>query len=136
MPLSKRLAKINRYVANPLFRLIAGRVPPMMIIEHRGRTSGKTHRTPVMGWIANHELNIALTYGSDVDWVKNLQTAGGGQVVARGRTLTIGPPTLGVGLDQVPAIPAFIRRFLKLPVVDEYLRAPVSEPLRERRTEP
>lgn len=136
MPLSKRLAEFNRYVTNPLVRLFAGRVPPMMIIEHRGRTSGREYRTPVMGWVANGELNIALTYGSDVDWVKNLEAAGGGQVVSRGRTLTIGPPTLGVGLDQVPAIPGLVRRFLKLPGVDEYLRAPVVQPSRERRSAP
>lgn len=47
MKFSQRRAEFNRVVTNPLFRPISGWVPLWSILEHTGRKSGKTYRTPV-----------------------------------------------------------------------------------------
>ncbi|MDQ3695424.1 MAG: nitroreductase family deazaflavin-dependent oxidoreductase [Chloroflexota bacterium] len=126
MPLPRRVAAFNRRVTNPLARLIAARVPPFVIIEHRGRTSGQRYRTPVWGFFTTNELMIALTYGPGAEWVQNLDAAAGGQIVARGHRQAVGPPIVAHGIIGAPAIPGFIRRVLRLAKIDDYLRLPLT----------
>ena len=133
MPLPRRLAEFNRYVTNPLARLIAGRVPPFILIVHWGRRSGRRYRTPVMGWFAGDEFVIALTYGPGAEWVRNLQAAGAGELIAGGRTYRIEDPNVGQDILRAPAIPWLIRRFLRLVTIDYYLRLHVVSDNADRR---
>jgi deazaflavin-dependent oxidoreductase (nitroreductase family) len=126
MPLPRRVAELNRHLTNPLARLIAARIPPFVMIEHRGRRSDRAYRTPVMGWVAGDELIIALTYGPGVEWVKNLRAAGGGAIVQRGRRRKVGPPRVEHGIVGAPGIPWPIRRVLGLTGTDDYLRLPFT----------
>lgn len=129
MPIPRVVARSNRYLANPLFRRLAGRVPPFVLIEHRGRTSGKRYGTPVFGFRAQNDPTwvVALTYGPEVDWLKNLRAAGGGVLVARGERYRTGPPVVGEGITAATAIPAPIRAFLRLVRVSWFVRLPTSE---------
>jgi deazaflavin-dependent oxidoreductase (nitroreductase family) len=79
MPLSRAIARTNRYWINPIARRLAGTVPPFLLIRHVGRTSGKMYETPIMGFRRGDRLVIALTYGPETDWLRNLQAAGGGE---------------------------------------------------------
>lgn len=47
MQLPQWLARFNRHVTNPIQRLWAGRIPAHGILEHVGRRSGKSYRTPL-----------------------------------------------------------------------------------------
>ncbi len=132
MPLPRQLAEFNRHVTNPLVRLFAARVPPLIMLEHRGRRSGRRYRTPLMGFFAGDELIIALTYGLGTEWMKNLEAAAGGEVVSRGRRLTVGAPMVGHGIAKAPGIPWPIRTFLGLVKIDDYLRVPLLPALAER----
>lgn len=136
MPLPRRVAELNRSVTNPLARLIAGRVPPFGIIEHRGRRSGRRYRTPVMGWFAGDEYIIALTYGPSAEWLKNLQAAGAGELVAGSRTYRLEAPRIERGIQRAPGIPWPIRRFLRLVRIDHYLRLRAVPETVERRADP
>lgn len=91
MPLPKALTRFNRRVANPVARRFA-RMPPMALVVHVGRTSGKEYRTPVLAFPAAEGFAIALTYGRDVDWLKNVLAAGGCSVVRWGRTVELANP--------------------------------------------
>ncbi len=128
MPIPRVVARSNRYLANPLFRRLAGRVPPLVLIEHRGRRSGKPYATPVLGFRDGSDPAwvVALTYGLEVDWLKNLRAAGGGVVVARGERSRTGPPVVGEGIAAASAIPAPIRAGLRLMRVDWFVRLPPS----------
>ena len=92
MVLPRALARFNRHVTNPAASLLAGRVPPFGTIVHKGRKSGRVYRTPV--WVFEDEgaYRVALTYGSNVDWVKNLAAAGTFQLEWKGRTLDLTEP--------------------------------------------
>jgi len=61
---------------------------------HRGRRSGRRYRTPVNVFPADDGYLIALTYGPDTDWVKNVLAAGGCELETRGRTVRLVSPRL------------------------------------------
>jgi hypothetical protein len=44
------MRRINRAFTNPAMRTIAGRVPPLAIVQHLGRRSGQSYRTPVLAF--------------------------------------------------------------------------------------
>lgn len=124
----KRLARFNRYVTNPIGRLVAGRlISSMVVVVHRGRHSGRVYQTPVWAFSGDRELVVALVYGADVDWVKNLVAARGGAVKIRGRLTPVGAPSLETDLGRLPAIPAANRR--RLANVEAFIRLPLISPV-------
>lgn len=91
MPLPKSLARINKRITNPIMRRFH-RIPPMAIVVHRGRSSGKIYRTPVFAFPTEEGFAIALTYGHDVDWLKNVQVAGSCTLIHKGRETELANP--------------------------------------------
>lgn len=92
MKLSRRVARFNKVVTNRLQRVYAWLVPPWAVIVHRGRRSGRRYRTPVLAFRQERTLVIALLYGEESDWLRNLQAAGGGRVVRMGRIFELCAP--------------------------------------------
>ena len=92
MKLSRRVAHFNRVINNRIQGVYAWLVPPWAVILHRGRRSGRSYRTPVLAFRRDRTLVIALLYGEESDWLRNLRTAGGGQVVRMGRTFELREP--------------------------------------------
>lgn len=88
-PLPRRLARFNIVVTNRIQRLWAPYLPPWLVVEHRGRHTGRAYRTPTWGVIRSGELRIRALYGPRSDWVRNLLAAGHGTIVRRGRRLPI-----------------------------------------------
>lgn len=123
MPLSPRIARFNRRVTNPIARLAAGRVPPLAIVVHMGRRSGRTYRTPVMAFRGRGGgYLIALTYGPDTDWVRNVVTAQGCDLVRRGKTLRLTDPRLTEMLDPPDDLAPPVRGILRRLQVTMYLQ--------------
>jgi deazaflavin-dependent oxidoreductase (nitroreductase family) len=91
MKLSRGVARFNRLVTNRIQGLYAWLLPPWAVILHRGRRSGRHYRTPLFAFRRGRTLVIALLYGQESDWLRNLR-AGGGQVIRAGRTFTVRPP--------------------------------------------
>lgn len=121
MPLPGWLARFNRRVTNPALRPVAGRLPYFGVVVHRGRTTGLLYRTPATAFPHRDGFVIALTYGRDVDWVKNVIAEGGCRLVHRGRTIHLtGPRVLSLRQED-QAIPGWIRGILRLLKVDEVL---------------
>jgi deazaflavin-dependent oxidoreductase (nitroreductase family) len=103
MGIARRVAKFNRVVSNRVQGLWAWLIPPWSVIVHAGRRSGTTYRTPVVASKRGDLLVIALPYGQDTDWVKNLVAANGGEVVRGGRRRVLREPrVLDRGDDQLP----------------------------------
>ncbi len=114
VPLPDRLARIDRRVTNPIMRTFAGRVPGFAIVVHRGRRTGRQYRTPVNAFRSPGGFVIALTYGPDRDWVRNVLAAGGCTIEWRGRPRRLGHPTVRRD-DQVRhLVPAPVRLALGL----------------------
>jgi deazaflavin-dependent oxidoreductase (nitroreductase family) len=94
MKLSRRVARFNKLINNRIQGVYAWLVPPWAVILHRGRRSGRGYRTPVLAFRRNRTMIIALLYGEESDWLRNLRAAGGGQVVRAGQTFRVGPPQM------------------------------------------
>jgi deazaflavin-dependent oxidoreductase (nitroreductase family) len=96
MQIPQSAARFNRYVTNPVGRMFAGWLPPLGIVEHVGRRSGKPYRTPVTVFSAAVDgkpgVAIVLTYGPDRDWLKNLTAAGGGRMRRNGKSFGVADP--------------------------------------------
>lgn len=94
-PVLDRVRRFNRAVTNPR-QLRDGAGGPgawASVVEHVGRTSGTTYRTPV-GALPDGDARflVALPYGPDTDWVRNLRAAGGGVVHHDGSAVRVRDP--------------------------------------------
>ena len=127
MPLPRGLARFNRVVTNRLARPLAPHLPGFGLVIHQGRSSGRVYETPLNCWSDGETLIIALTYGTEVDWLKNLRAAGGGEVVHRGNRHRIGPPRL-LGEEGFQRMPALVRRVLPMLGVDRFAVFPIRSP--------
>jgi deazaflavin-dependent oxidoreductase (nitroreductase family) len=88
------LASLTTHVFNPVTRLVAGRLPGFGILTHTGRRSRRRYRTPLLVLRRRDDVVIALWYGSDVHWVKNVLAAGGCELETRGRKLRLTDPAI------------------------------------------
>jgi deazaflavin-dependent oxidoreductase (nitroreductase family) len=126
MPAPYAIARFARDYFNHLTKPFAGRLPPFILVDHRGRTSGRPYQTPMFGFFdGDRAIVVVLTYGPNVDWLKNLRAAGGGTVHARGRVYQVGPPEVAAGLGRARAIPAILRPVLRLMRVNDFARLPI-----------
>jgi deazaflavin-dependent oxidoreductase (nitroreductase family) len=76
---------VNR-VAVPLARSGRG---PHALVRHVGRRSGRTYETPLLLARTPDGFVAELTYGTDVDWYRNIVAAGGCVVVFHGREYVV-----------------------------------------------
>ncbi|MFL5797683.1 MAG: nitroreductase family deazaflavin-dependent oxidoreductase [Actinomycetota bacterium] len=121
MALPKALARFNRVVTNRVLGLLAPWVPPFAMIEHRGRSSGREHRTPVWMFHRGGRYVVALTYGSDSDWVKNVFAAGGCLIRRLGMEFSVGPPRLVRARSGRGLVPGPIAVVLRAMGVHDFL---------------
>ncbi|GEK20143.1 nitroreductase family deazaflavin-dependent oxidoreductase [Cellulomonas xylanilytica] len=121
MPIPLRVARFNRRVTNPLLGTLSDHVWPMATLHHVGRSSGRRYRTPVFAFTTRRGVVIALTYGPQVQWLRNLEAADGARMVRRGRVLTLSAPVRLHGDDGARLVPAVIRAGLRLMRVDEFV---------------
>lgn len=91
LKLSRRVARFNRAVNNPIQAQYAWLLPPWAVVCHRGRRSGRRYRTPVLAFKRGETLSIGILYGEESDWVRNV-LARGGEVVRGGRTFALVAP--------------------------------------------
>jgi deazaflavin-dependent oxidoreductase (nitroreductase family) len=98
---------VTRYV-DPVLRPVAGRLPAFGIVTHRGRKTGRTYATPVNVFRRGDEYLFFLTYGSDVQWVRNILAAGGCSLRTRGRDVALVEPEL-IADPELRLAPPFVR---------------------------
>lgn len=122
MPLPTTLARINRVLINPVVRRFAGRIAPLAIVVHRGRTSGKQYRTPILAFPAGDGFVIALTYGRNTDWERNVLDSGGCELVYRNTLHALTAPHFIRKDEAETVLPLPIRVALRLIGVDSFLR--------------
>jgi deazaflavin-dependent oxidoreductase (nitroreductase family) len=118
---------VTTTIVNPITRRIAGWMPWFGIIRYRGRTSGRSYATPMNVFERDDGYVLALTYGADVDWVKNVIAAGGCELETRRRRLNLTDPRLVVDASCRP-VPAFVRPFLRLLGVDTFMLLRRADP--------
>ena len=103
---------VNRVFTNPLLGTIAWLVPPLAVVHHVGRRSGRRYRSPVVAFRSRQGFVIPMTYGRDVDWGRNLIAARGGELQQMGRRFKVRNPRIVGGEDARRHLPPGIRTAL------------------------
>ena len=115
------LRPITTRLVNPLTRRVAGHLPWFGIVVVPGRRSGKIRRVPMNVFRRGDDYVMALTYGRDVDWVKNVLAAGGCSLETRGRMVDLRDPEL-IRDPSRRLVPRLVGVFLALLGVNDFLR--------------
>ena len=91
---------------NPLVVKLAGtRLFPLYgVIVHRGRTSGKVYRTPVVVRPTSDGFIVPMPWGEGTDWYRNVRAAGECVIRWKGRDYPLVQPEV---LDATAAQTAF-----------------------------
>jgi deazaflavin-dependent oxidoreductase (nitroreductase family) len=114
MPLPRTLGQFNVRVTNRILGPIVTRLPWFAWLEHVGRRTGRHYRTPIMVFRRGDRAVIAMTYGPDTDWARNVVAAGGAVVVGRDRRpVRITDPRVEHDPDR-RLVPWFIRPALSV----------------------
>ena len=126
MVLPRAVAKFNRHATNRVLGTVAPYLPGFGMIEHTGRKSGKTYRTPLSLFRTDTGYAVALTYGPDCDWVRNVLAADGCDAVIRGTVVHLTAPHVVHDPRRTP-VPAPVRPFLGLLGVADFLALTVAQ---------
>ena len=94
MPIPRMVRQWNKAGLNRVTRRIAPWMPGFGVVMHRGRRSGRLYQTPVNVFVIEDGYVLALTYGPDTDWVKNVLAAEGCELRTRGRVIRLVSPCL------------------------------------------
>lgn len=114
--------RFNRDVTNPQ-RLRTAGAPgsDTSVLRHVGRRSGRVFETP-LGLVPTEEgFVVALPYGPEVDWVRNLQAAGSATVLHEGREIAVTDPRLVPVAEAAASFPGTAGRVLRTFGVTECL---------------
>ena len=121
MPLPRSVARFNRVVTNRLTRPLAKYLPAFGVIVHTGRKTHREYRTPLNVFRGDDDhYVIALTYGPEVEWLKNLQASGSGQLETLGQTWAVSKPRVFHD-EQRRAMPQPVRFFLGLIEIHDFV---------------
>jgi deazaflavin-dependent oxidoreductase (nitroreductase family) len=120
MPLPRAVARFNRHGTNRLLGPLAPYMPLFGVVRHTGRKSRRPYRTPVNVFGRPGGYAVALTYGPDADWVRNVLAAGGCVLETRGRAVPLTHPRV-VHDPRRHLIPPPVRPILALIGVADFL---------------
>jgi deazaflavin-dependent oxidoreductase (nitroreductase family) len=122
---NKGLRVFVKHVVNPLMRNFAhSSHGPFALLRHVGRKSGKQYETPIMAWPVEGGFVIVLTYGPNVDWLRNLQSAGQGSLRWHKQEYLLQNPAFVDAKTALGALPPFIKLVLKLNGAQHFVRIP------------
>ena len=125
---NKRLRIFVKHFVNPVLRNVAHSAHgPFALLRHVGRRSGKTYEIPIMVWPVEGGFVIVLTYGPQVDWLRNLQAVGQGSLRWHKREYVFQRPEPVDAKEALSALPPLIKRVLRLRGAHEFVKLP-SQP--------
>jgi deazaflavin-dependent oxidoreductase (nitroreductase family) len=121
-PRLRFIRPFTTHVFNRFTRHFVHHLPGFGVIGYQGRRSGRAYRTPMNVFRNGNSFVFALTYGSDVQWVKNVMAAGSADLQVRGgRTVHLVEPEIFVDATR-RSVPLPVRVILRLLGVTEFLR--------------
>lgn len=118
-----RVRRFNKRALNPLMLRLAGRSHWYAgYLEHVGRRSGRTYRTPVVALPVLDGFAVPLPYGTQVDWLLNLVAAGTGGLKTKGVQYAVRQPRVLVTDKVLDELPPMWRTVSRLYGFEHFLR--------------
>jgi len=117
------LWRISR-LTSPVTLPLAGKRwnPIFAAVEHRGRKTGRVYRTPVAARRSGDGFTIALAFGAQVDWYRNLVAAGGGTIQWRGDAYAVTAPERVDAATVLTTFDPVQRLLLRIAGVDGFIQ--------------
>jgi deazaflavin-dependent oxidoreductase (nitroreductase family) len=113
----------NKHVLNPAMMLLSGhKYWYAAVIRHVGRRSGKDYATPVVADRVSDGFIVPLPYGTEVDWLRNVQAAGTATIQLRGEIYEVTTPTVIDAATAFPQVPAMHARVWRRMRIERYLK--------------
>jgi deazaflavin-dependent oxidoreductase (nitroreductase family) len=119
------VAAFHRAITNRIANRFAARVPGFAIVTNVGRKSGRLYRTPVNVFREPDGFLIALTYGRDSGWVRNVLAAGGCQLETRCMRYQLFAPVIVHDATR-RRFPPIVRIVLRLIDANDFMRLSTS----------
>lgn len=91
------------------------------MVQHHGRTTGAAYETPVEAAVTGDGFVIALPYGANADWLKNVIAAGTAVLVHDGAVYAVNHPELVAASMGNPYFSPSARRSHRFFGVDDFL---------------
>ena len=111
----RMLTSYHKHVTNPVMvRWFSGRSTHAALVQHVGRRSGRTYVTPVTAHRSGDTIIVPLPYGTQVDWLRNVQAAGSGVVKLENRSFVVDEPEVVPLTSVKPLLPPFVTRIVQL----------------------
>jgi deazaflavin-dependent oxidoreductase (nitroreductase family) len=108
------MAEAVKSLSNRLFLKVSGRsVRAYSIVRHVGRTSGREYRNPVSAYPLGDGFVIAVLYGTQSQWVRNVMAAGRFVLRTKGRDFPLVRPEIIPPERALAAFPPWQRTMLK-----------------------
>jgi len=127
-PVRNTVRRFNRAFMNPHQMKTAGTPGAYAsVIRHVGRKTGRSYGTPMEAFATDDGFVIALPYGSDPDWLKNVLASGSATLVHEGGTYRVDRPKLIPTTAAAPHLPVKEQRNLRLFAVDQCLQVRTVE---------
>jgi deazaflavin-dependent oxidoreductase (nitroreductase family) len=123
--LPRWLARANKVGLNRVVKHVAPWLPTLGLVVHRGRKSGRRYETPVMVFRDGDRFLIALTYGDQTEWIKNVVAAGGCELRTGGRSYAMGAPRVYRD-ESRSGIRPFERQVLRLIGASDFLSLTIT----------
>lgn len=120
MPIPLAVGRLNKVGLNRLTRPLMRHLPGFGVVRHRGRRSGRVYETPINVFPTATGILVALTYGPDTDWVRNVLAAGECEIQTRGRWVHCTQPRLYRDAER-HGMPPVVRTVLGAIHVEEFL---------------
>jgi deazaflavin-dependent oxidoreductase (nitroreductase family) len=110
-PIARIVMRPMTKMLNPLIVKLAGRRHFRMAaqIRHVGRRSGRTYTTPVTAGRSGDMILIALTFGNQSDWSRNVRSAGRTSIRIEGEDYDVTQPQIMSRQDAKPLVQAAFR---------------------------
>jgi deazaflavin-dependent oxidoreductase (nitroreductase family) len=123
MKMPAEVRYFNKRYLNPLIGGIArSSWGPFCIIYHVGRRIGKPYETPLIAFPATFGFVIALTYGPEVDWYRNIKAVGHCQIEWHGKVYAIQKVEPLDRKVALPLLPWIFRTVLSLVGLKDFIK--------------
>ncbi|MDQ6832216.1 MAG: nitroreductase family deazaflavin-dependent oxidoreductase [Chloroflexota bacterium] len=129
MPLSRGVARFNRRIWNRITRHIVGWLPGFALLFHTGRRSGRAYQTPINAFRRDDGYRIALTYGAESDWVRNVMAAGGCEIESQRKRIVLTNPRI-VSDPSRRWAPPVVRQVIGMIGASQYMQLTVVDATR------
>lgn len=117
----------NKHLLNPLMLRLAGtKYWYASVVHHTGRRSGKQYATPVVADRVGDRFIVPLPYGTQVDWLRNVLTAGRARLTSKGETFELTAPEIIDATEALPLLPRNRRRAFERNGIEHFLRATID----------